>query len=257
MKRLRLFAIVFSASLPVIAQESKTQLALVRKLDAINQPPSSFSATLIVRRIKTNTGEVLPSELIQDSRRRVEPDGRIVFDTLIRCTAPPKDDGKALLFVDDTCWFCAPHARNASKLSSGQVASQALLADVLNWRFADDFDHTMAGGGQIEVAGKTHSCVVLDFAPKPGVKTRRPLLRFWLDSEGRPWKAEQYASSGRLFQTVQYQEYAEHLGAPRPVQLTVTQQLNVEEITIRDFRAASPPDEYFQPERLPALKVEK
>ncbi|MBX7208507.1 MAG: outer membrane lipoprotein-sorting protein [Verrucomicrobiaceae bacterium] len=225
------------------------RMDLVRKLDALRLPGGSFTASVTIRRTAGKGGQAEVSRYTQQSRRREEANGRVVFDTLVRCIEPPKDAGKALLFVGDACWFHAPHARNASRLSSGQIAAQALVADLMNWRFAEDFDHTLAGVERIEVGGGTHACTVLDFTPKPGVKNRSALVRCWLDDEGRPWKAEHYTASKRLFRTVLFVKYAGFVDAVRPVGLVVMSTGIAEEVMLSDAREARPPEELFDPKR--------
>lgn len=239
---------------PAQQPELNPRMDLVRRLDALRLPGSSFTAAVTIRKTSGKSGEVELSHYSQQSRRRVESGGRVVFDTLVRCVDPQKDAGKTLLFVGDACWFHAPNARNAQRLSSGQVAAQALVADLMNWRFADDFDHKTAGAEKIEAGGGTHICTVLDFTPKPGVKGRSALVRCWLDDQGRPWKAEHYSASKRLFRTVLFVKYAAFVDAVRPVGLVVTSTGSTEEVTLGDAHAAELPAEFFDPATLRALR---
>ncbi|MGB3120258.1 MAG: hypothetical protein WBE58_15670, partial [Verrucomicrobiales bacterium] len=81
----------------IVAQEANPRLDLVRKLDALRLPGSSFTATVTIHKTNTKRGETEVVHFTQQSRRRVEANGRIVFDTLVRCIGPVKDAGKSLL----------------------------------------------------------------------------------------------------------------------------------------------------------------
>ncbi|HRX55683.1 MAG TPA: outer membrane lipoprotein-sorting protein [Verrucomicrobiales bacterium] len=249
----RCLLILMLGMMRIVAQEANPRLDLVRKLDALRLPGSSFTATVTIQKTSTKRGEPEVAHFTQQSRRRVEANGRIVFDTLVRCIDPVKDAGKALLFVGDACWFYAPKARNASRLSSSQVAAEALVADLINWSFADEFDHKVAGSERIEVGGTKHACTVLDFTPKSGIKNRSPLVRCWVDDQGRPWKTEHYTASRRLFRSVLFVKYAKFVDGVRPVGLVITSAGAREEIVLGDARSAVLTDELFDPARLPLL----
>lgn len=240
---------------PVMAQEINTHLPLVRKMDAMRLPPEDFTARVTVRKTKVGAAEGEDASFHQYSRRRVAADGSVVLDTLIVCDGPKKDAGKMILFVGDACWFFDPRAKRATRMPAQQVASQALVADLMNWRFVDDFDHTKAGQESVVSAGESHACTVLDFTPKAGVKSRSPLVRCWIDSQGRPWKTEYYTASRKIFRSVMFEKYEMVLGAERATRLRVENRGEVEEITLSAIKAGSSPDDFFSPDQLPRLQI--
>ncbi|MEZ5432994.1 MAG: hypothetical protein R3F31_17925 [Verrucomicrobiales bacterium] len=111
----------------------------------------------------------------------------------------------------------------------------------------------MAGSERIEVGGTKHACTVLDFTPKSGIKNRSPLVRCWVDDQGRPWKTEHYTASRRLFRSVLFVKYAKFVDGVRPVGLVITSAGAREEIVLGDARSAVLTDELFDPARLPLL----
>ncbi|MBK8038084.1 MAG: outer membrane lipoprotein-sorting protein [Verrucomicrobiaceae bacterium] len=237
----------------VLAQDMNTQLPLVRKLDAMRLPSEDFTARVTIQKSKTGSSEIDDAQFRQYSRRRSEPGGRVILDTLVICDQPKKDAGKMILFVGDVCWFFDPRARRATRMSSQQVASQALVADLMNWRFADDFDHQKAGQEPVSQEGLSHSCMVLDFTPKPGMKNRPALVRCWIDTAGRIWKAEHYTASRKIFRTVLFTHYETVLGAERATGLRIVHRGEVEEITLKEIKASQSPASYFDPQHLPSI----
>jgi hypothetical protein len=237
------------------AQEINTHPALVRKLDAMRLPPEDFTARLTIRKTQAGASSAAESRYRQYSRRRVESGGRIVLDTLAICIAPARDAGKMVLFVGDACWFYDPHAKRATRVPPQQVAAQALVADLANWRFAEDFDHRFAGKETVDIAGKPRPCTVLDLTPKPGAKNRSALVRCWIDAAGRPWKEEHYTASKQLFRTVLFTKYEPMLGAERAVAVSVENHGAVEEVKLSDVNPAVSPAEYFNPDKLPAIAM--
>ncbi|MFO1484932.1 MAG: outer membrane lipoprotein-sorting protein [Verrucomicrobiaceae bacterium] len=240
---------------PVVAQEINTHLPLVRKMDAMRLPPEDFTARVMVRKTKAGAAAGEDANFRQYSRRRAGADGRVALDTLIVCDEPKRDAGKMILFVGDACWFFDPRAKRATRMPAQQVASQAFVADLMNWRFVDDFDHTKAGQEPVVSAGESHACSVLDFTPKAGMKNRPPLVRCWIDSQGHPWKTEYYTASRKVFRSVLFEKYETVLGAERTTRLRVESRGEVEEITLSAIKTGSSPDDFFSPDQLPRLQI--
>ncbi|MBL9145768.1 MAG: outer membrane lipoprotein-sorting protein [Verrucomicrobiaceae bacterium] len=237
------------------AQTPNTHVSLVQKLDAMRVPPEDFTARVTVQKTKAGASTSETATFRQYSHRRVEANGRVVLDTLVVCDEPARDAGKMILFVGDACWFFDPRAKRASRMPAQQVASQALVADLMNWRFTDDFDHTLAGRESVTAAGSAHPCTVLDFTPKPGVKNRSPLVRCWIDDAGHPWKAEHYTASRRVFRQVLFTRYETVLGARRATGLRIDNHGDIEDITLSEMKAGRSPADWFDPEKLPTIKT--
>lgn len=247
-----IFVFLFGSA-AVHGQALNTHLPLVRKLDAMRVPPEDFTARVTIEKTRPGSADSEMARFHQYSRRRVQAGGRVALDTLVVCDEPRRDAGKMILFVGDACWFFAPRAKHASRMSAQQVASQALVADLMNWRFVDDFDHTKVGQEPLVSAGTTHFCTVLDFTPKTGVKGRSPLVRCWIDESGVPWKAEHYTASRKLFRSVLFTRYETVLGASRATRLRIDHQGTIEDIALHEMKAMRSPDEWFDPERLPSI----
>ncbi len=240
---------------PAFAQDANTHLLLVQKLDAMRLPSEDFTARVTIRKTKPNGSNAEDSSFRQYSRRRTEQGGRVVLDTLVICNEPQRDAGKMILFVGDACWFFDPHAKRATRMPSQQVAAQAMVADLMNWRFVDDFDHKKIGQEPVINAGVSHACTVLDFTPKPNVKNRSSLVRCWIDAAGRPWKAEHYTASRKIFRSVLFTKYETVLGAERATGLRIDSRGSIEEISLSQLKTGSTPAEYFDPEQLPRITV--
>ncbi|MBL9130507.1 MAG: outer membrane lipoprotein-sorting protein, partial [Verrucomicrobiaceae bacterium] len=187
----------------------------------------------------------------QFSRLRADAAGRKQLETLLVCDTPARDTGKMILFARSACWFHTPQARRPTRMSAQQVATHALVADWINWSFADDFDHVRSGSEA--VTGTAHPCTVLDLTPKPGVKNRASFMRCWIDPAGRLWKAEIYSSSRKLMRTVHLSHYETVLGAERASRLRIESSSKIEEVILDDVQKHSSPEDYFDPEKLPAL----
>ncbi len=235
------------------AQELNTHVVLVRKLDAMRMPSEDFTARVAIRKTKAGDSAAKESNYRQFSRRRADTDGQAVLDSLLVCSAPEGDAGKMILFLADACWFFDPHAKRATRVPAQQVAAQALVADLMNWRFVDDFDHKLAGQEPVIIAGEAHACTVLDFTPKPGVKNRSPLVRCWIDAAGRSWKTEYYTASKKVFRSVLFTKYSIVLGAERAVALRIEDQGGIAEVSLSGVKGGRSPDAFFDPDQLPRL----
>lgn len=249
-------ALIIACFLPMgfaSAQEVNTHMPIVRRLDALRLPPEDFTAHVTIRKTKSDASDSKESRFRQYLRRRKESDGRLVLDALLVCDEPGRDAGKMILFVDDDCWFYDPPARRATRMPSQQVASQALVANLMNWRFADDFDHKLDGHESYTVAGKVNDCTILDFTPKPQFKNRPARVRCWIDAVGRMWKAEFYTASMKVFRRVFFTRYGNVLGVERPVVLSVENHGILDEVILSDVGAGSSPREYFDPDQLPKI----
>lgn len=249
-------AVLILTCLPLLVaagQETNTHLPLLRKLDAMRLPSGDFSGRLTVREDGAGPSAATESVFRQFSRLSAGAGGQQALETLLVCDAPARDAGKLILFARSGCWFQTPRALRPTRLSAQQVATHALVADWVNWRFAEDFDHVHAGAEPVAAAGVTHACTVLDLTPRAGVKNRPAFMRCWIDAAGRLWKAEIYSSSRKLMRTVLVLRYETLLGTARATRLRVEAGGKVEELMLDDVARQSSPDDYFDPAKLPAL----
>lgn len=234
-------------------QETNTKLPLVRKLDAMRLPAGDFAARVIVRQTKSGSSEATESTFRQFSRVRTDSGGRSNIDTLLVCDAPARDAGKLILLTPDGCWLQTPQARRPARVTAQQVATHALLADWVNWRFADDFDHIHAGSESITISGVAHACSVLDFTPKPAVKNRAAFMRCWVDAGGRLWKAEIYSASRRLMRTILVTRYESLLGVERASRIQLEARGETEEVIWENVKRQTSPPDYFESAKLPSV----
>ena len=256
MIRMRKLVLILFCCLPLLklsGQATNTHLPLVRKLDAMRLPAGDFSARVVVRQSKSGSTDISESIFRQFTRVRTDAGSRSNIDTLLACDSPARDAGKLILLTPAGCWLQTPQARRPARVTAQQVATHALLADWVNWRFADDFDHTHAGSESITSTGDAHACTVLDFTPKPAIKNRAAFMRCWVDASGRLWKAEIYSASRRLMRTVLITRYESLLGVERASRIQLEARGEIEEVLWENVkRQASPPD-YFDPDKLPSV----
>jgi hypothetical protein len=86
-------------------------------------------------------------------------------------------------------------------------------------------------------------------------------IELWVERQTfRPIKARFYADSGRALKTAYYRRYAQQLGAQRPTEVIILDEVDasvVTKMTFSDYRATDVPDGWFQRDFLPQLRAEQ
>ena len=138
--------------------------------------------------------------------------------TLVKTTAPAIDRDQILLMRDRDLWAFLPNLSQPIRLPLSQrLTGQVANGDLARANFAGDYQPQILRKDKIE--GDTYYVLQLD-AVDNWVTYHRAL--YWVNAKnGRPYKAELYALSGRLLKTCRYQDFRTLGGETRPTQLVI------------------------------------
>lgn len=138
--------------------------------------------------------------------------------TLVKTTAPAIDRDQILLMRDRDLWAFLPNLSQPIRLPLSQrLTGQVANGDLARANFAGDYQPQVLRKEKIE--GEVYHVLQLD-AVDNWVTYHRVL--YWVNAKnGRPYKAELYALSGRLLKTCQYQDFRALGGATRPTKLVI------------------------------------
>lgn len=138
--------------------------------------------------------------------------------TLVKTTAPAIDRDQILLMRDRDLWAFLPNLSQPVRLPLSQrLTGQVANGDLARANFAGDYQPQILRKERIE--GELYHVLQLE-AVDNWVTYHRVL--YWVNARnGRPYKAELYALSGRLLKTCQYQDFRALGGATRPTKLVI------------------------------------
>ena len=224
---------------------------LVARLDQLRIPAQAVAARLEIRQ-PSKPSE--PPQIFKTFTQVAGGDSRRATAALMVCIAPAKDAGKRLLFREDDCWFYDPKAKRPARVAPAQMWSQPMSSDSPNWRLAEDFSATAIGREEILCGdGAKRSCTVIEFVPAAKGFPAPAKMRYWVDDSGRYWRVEHFAASGRLFKTIDAIRYARMAGAERVAGMRITSGAEIADVTIVDMAARKSPQDWFEPDKLPAI----
>ena len=225
---------------------------LVARLDLIRIPVQPCAATIEISR-PDRPGE--PPQVFKSFTRVSGGGPTKQTSALLICAAPPKDEGKRLLFTADSCWFHDPKAKNPVRISPGQLWSQPASADSPNWHLASDFAAALAGREEIACGdGVKRICSVIDFTPRSASLAAPALMRYWAGDDGRYWRVEHYSAGRRLLKTIDNLRYAHALGAERVTGMRIRAGSEIAQVGISGLAAKPCPADWFDPANLPLIQ---
>ena len=183
------------------------------------------------------------------------------FNDLIRYAAPPRDQGKLVLFAGSKMWFYDPASRASVRISPQQrLLGQASNGDVLTQNYARDYKARLDGEETIEDAARQpRDCWHLDLtaASDDAVYSR---IEYWVERGSHfPIKMRYYSDSGRLLKVAYYRKFDDVFGRKRPsdtILIDAVDNKHVTTMTLSDWRLQDIPDSWFQREFLPHLRVD-
>lgn len=231
----------------------ETARALVRKLDAVRLPGTSFVAEVRTAESGGKKGE----ERIRFRLYAKEEAG--AFSSLAVLLEPEKDRNKLVLSTRKGTWFCDPRANHATRISNRQMWKQSFAVDSLTVRLATDYEASIAGEETIGTldSGK-RKCRVVELVPKKRGSNPVRLIRYWVDANGRPWQAHFFGGMGnKLLRQARFGSYKTVLGASRPMRMVVTQGDESATLNFSGHQAASLPDSMFEVKNLPRLQLKE
>lgn len=231
----------------------ETARALVRKLDAVRLPGTSFVADVRTAESGGEKGE-------ERMRFRLyAKEGAGAFSSLAVLLEPEKDRNKVVLITRKGTWFCDPRASHATPISNLQMWRQSFAVDSLTVRLATDYEASSAGEETIGTldSGK-QNCQVVDLVPKNRGSNPVRLIRYWVDAYGRPWQAQFFGGTeNKLLRQARFGSYKTVLGASRPTRIVVTQSDESATLNYSGHQAASLPDSIFEVKNLPRLQLQE
>ena len=183
------------------------------------------------------------------------------FRNLIEYVEPPRDAGKIALLDQHALWFYDPASKASVRISPQQrLIGQASIGDVLTVNLAVDYLGELQGTETIQDAAREdRSCWHLE------LKARNDLasylrVEYWVEQKTyHPIKAKFYADSGRLLKILYYRGFEQQLGGVRPTQAIIIDAVDTTLVTTLKFsgwRPAEIPDQWFQRDYLPRLRIE-
>ena len=237
---------------PCLAQSAQEIVAATDKVRNASQPfRSALTLTEYVSgQERAHSGFVLFSK----------EDAGGHFRNLLQYVEPPRDAGKRVLLDGRSFWFFDPASQASVRISAQQrLTGQAAIGDVLTVNLAADYGATIAGTETIDDAARQkRTCWRLELkaATDTAVYNR---VEYWVEQGTfRPVKGKFYSDSGRLLKIIYYRNFAERLGAVRPVEAVIIDAVDSSLATIATFgdsRFQDVPDAWFQRDFLPRLQV--
>ena len=225
---------------------------LVARLDQIRIPVQGVTAMLEIRH-PSKLSE--PPQIFKTFTQVDGVDDRRATAALMVCSAPPKDAGKLLLFREGGCWFYDPKAKHPTRISAGQMWSQPMSSDSLNWRLASGFLAILFSREEIMCCdGVSRNCAVIEFVPATKDVSAPAKMRYWVDDSGRYWRVEHFTASGRLFKTIDNIRYERMAGGERVSGMRIQSGAEIVEVAISKMTIRASPQDWFEPDKLPLIK---
>ena len=138
--------------------------------------------------------------------------------TLVQTTAPADERNQILLMRDRDLWAFLPNLSQPVRLQLSQrLTGQVANGDLARANFVGDYTPTVLRKETLD--GESYTVLQLDAVDK--WVTYRKVL-YWVNAKnGRPYKAEFYAVSGRLLKTASYHDFQTLGDEIRPTRLVV------------------------------------
>lgn len=182
---------------------------LLLRADRIRFPEGGFQVDVV---ITTTAPESEPDERAY----RILSKGN--SQTLVQTTAPAVDRNQILLMRDRDLWAFLPNLSQPIRLPLSQrLTGQVANGDLARANFVGDYEPKLLRRETLD--GEAYDVLQLD-AVDNWVTYRKVL--YWVNAKnGRPYKAEFYAVSGRLLKTAVYRDFESLGGAVRPTRIII------------------------------------
>ncbi|HHM05648.1 MAG TPA: outer membrane lipoprotein-sorting protein [Gammaproteobacteria bacterium] len=180
---------------------------IVQLADNIRFPQTDFQADVTITNFNVDgSRETRKYQLLSKGRDQ----------TIVSTIEPPSERGQILLLKEHDLWAFMPNVSQPIRLSLAQrLTGEVANGDLARANFAGDYHASLARSDFID--GKTYH--VLELKAKNRSVTYHRVL-YWVDANSYyPYKAEFYATSGRLMKTCFYSGYTVIAGRERPVKL--------------------------------------
>jgi outer membrane lipoprotein-sorting protein len=215
---------------------------IVIEADNIRFPKEPFEITAeMVTRKDSGEKETLRMKVFSKGPEKV----------LARFTFPQREEGKAVLSVEDNMWMYLPDLKKAIRVSPTQqlMNSNFSNGDILRINFAGDYEARLIGIERLDGKDSYH----LELTAKKKEATYHKVF-YWVHKDNFiPVKAEFFSISGRLLKTLDFVEFEEMAGRLRPVKMIMTSPFKKGESSIMIFKKieiTKLPDSRFNPNLL-------
>ena len=244
---------VLALAMCATAVQAQTAQEIVAAADKVRNPDKPFRVTAAVTEYRSGTAV---DRNVFDVFSKLDPQTNQFRDIMLY-VSPPRDAGKMLLLNADNLWFYDPASRQSVRISPQEkLTGEASAGDVLTENLAANYAAAILGSESVEDAShRTRPCWHLDLKAAGDAATYNR-VEYWVAKEGdEPVKAKFYADSGGLLKVLYYRLD----GASTPSQAIIIDAVNRTLVTTVDFAAPhfqDIPDEWFQRDYLPHLKIE-
>jgi hypothetical protein len=250
-------ALALILAAPALAAETPSAQDLVAQADRVRNPDQPFRLTLAL--VEYVNGKPRDRVVLVVYARENKETRQ--FRNLIRYAEPARDVGKMVLLNAPNLWFYDPASKTSVRLSPQQrLIGQASNGDVLTVNLARDYTAKMLGEETLQDGErKDRDCWHLDLtAATPDAIYGR--IEYWIErGTSRSVKGKFYSDSGRLLKIAYFRKYQEQLGGVRPTETVLIDAVDANLVTIAtssDYRYQEVPDNWFQRDFLPRLKVD-
>lgn len=220
--------------------------AIVKAADNIRAPSSSFASDM---EFIDYTGED------QDSKSyKLKLYCKGTRKSVVRFEEPARENGKAVLMVDQDCWIYMPSTKKSIRISAQQrLVGQVSNADAARLSFSEDYDSKCIG----EATVNDIPCYKMELTAKNN-QVAYAKLHYYVAKDGsNPQKIEYHALSGMLLKTGTYTKYAKLSGATRPSTLELVDAVRKgirTEMIFHTMKVDDPPDFYFNKSMLDRIR---
>jgi len=216
--------------------------SIVMEADKIRFPKDPFEITAeMITKKDSGEEEVIRMRIYSKGPEKV----------LSEFIYPPREEGKAILLVEDNMWMYLPDLKKAIRVSPTQqlMNSNFSNGDILRINFARDYNARLIGIERLNGKDSYH----LELTAKKKEATYHRVL-YWVQKDYfMPLKAEFYSISGRLLKTLNFVEFGEMAGRIRPIKMIMTNPFKKGEMSIMLFKKIEVielPDSRFNPNLL-------
>lgn len=244
MKRVAGFFLLFATHISLCAQEKINAAEMLRQAGLKRMPwaQMSFDASL------ADSGN--GGESITAYRVFINHD-----NTLVACTAPAVQKGNLVLLLNHEMWFYFKSTAQPAKITPLQRLSGAVsLVDItrLNWAADYIIDSVASTNDEKEKV----TCLLYLHAASQDISYRR--IHLWVTKKSnRPFKADIYLDSEKLYKTLLFTKYQVIDGKEINSQIQLIDHFNKDRKSVINFLHPRPethlPEDYFMKEKLPAV----
>ncbi|HEY6924893.1 MAG TPA: outer membrane lipoprotein-sorting protein [Steroidobacteraceae bacterium] len=251
--RLVMSAVLLFAGVAVHAQ---TATEIVAATDRVRNPHTAFRST--IRFTEYSQGRERDHDTLLVFSK--EDPATHQFRNLVQYSEPARDAGKRVLLDGGSLWFYDPFSKTSIRISPQQrLIGQAAVGDVLTVNLVVDYNATLLGTEKIvDAARMDRQCWHLELraANDRAVYNR---IEYWVEQGTfNPIKGKLYSDSGKLLKIVYFRNFAQRLGAVRPIEEIIIDAVDTSlatTATFNDDAFQDVPDIWFQRDYLPRLQI--